>query len=138
MQTRPDQPDLLDALATFLLGDVSPALEKDKALQFRVLIAANLASMVAGELRTEAARFDAEVARLKALLPAEAAALPLSSPDRATRLAALEQLNRALATKLRAGALSAEHETQALEALLTTARDTLAVTNPRFDLDHGS
>lgn len=136
MQNHPDHPTLLDAVAQFLLGDVSPKLEADKALQFRVLIAANLASVVANELRTETARFDAEVARLKALLPAEASTLPLDSPDRQERLAALEQLNRALATKLRAGSLSSEQLAQTLEALFATAKETLEVTNPRFDLTH--
>lgn len=136
MQHRPDHPTLLDALAQFLLGDVSPKLEGDKALQFRVLIAANLASVVANEQRTEATRFAAEVARLKALLPEEASALALDSIDRQTRLDALEQLNRALATKLRARTLSTELLAQTLEALFATAKDTLEVTNPRFDTSH--
>ncbi len=133
MQHRPDHPTLLDAVAQFLLGDVSPRLEGDKALQFRVLIAANLASVVANEQRTEAARFSSEVERLTTLLPDEASALPLDSTDRQTRLDALEKLNRVLATKLRAGSLSTEQLAQALEALFATAKDTLEVTNPRFD-----
>lgn len=136
MQHRPDHPTLLDAVAQFLLGDVSPKLEADKALQFRVLIAANLASVVANEQRTEATRFAAEVARLKTLLPDEAAALPLDSTDRQTRLDALQTLNRALATKLRAGTLSTEQLAHTLEALFATAKDTLEVTNPRFDTTH--
>lgn len=134
MQLRPDHVTLLDGLASFLLSEVSPALDADKALQFRVLIAANLASIVAGELKTETERFDAEAARLAKLLPAEAAALPLSSPDRSTRLDALERLNRALVDRLNAGTVGDE----ALEHLLQTAKETLAVTNPRFDLTHGS
>jgi hypothetical protein len=138
MQQRPDHPELLDALARFLMGDVGPALEQDKALQFRTLIAANLATVVANELRTETQRFEAEVARLRRLLPAEASALPFESNDRATRLDALERLNRALATRLRAGSLSTEQQAEALEALFSTAKETLAVTNPRFDLDHGT
>lgn len=133
MQTRPDHPTLLDALAQFLLADVSPALEADKALQFRVLIAANLASVVANEQRTEPTRFAAEVARLRRLLPAEAAALPLEAPDRATRLGALEALNRALAKALRQGTLDEAQRAEALLALLETAKDTLEITNPRFD-----
>ncbi|MBE2253719.1 MAG: hypothetical protein IAE78_29590 [Myxococcus sp.] len=136
MQHRPDHPTLLDAVAQFLLGEIAPKLEGDKALQFRVLIAANLAGVVANEQRTEARRFDAEVARLSALLPDEAAALPLASTDRQARLNALEQLNRALATKLRAGALPDETLALTLEALFATAKDTLEVTNPRFDCSH--
>lgn len=135
MQNRPDHPTLLDAVAQFLLTEVSPKLEADKALQFRVLIAANLSSMVANEMRTESHRFDAEVGRLSRLLPDEARALPLDSKDRATRLAALEQLNRALSASLRS-APSSERLNEILTHLLTTAAETLAVTNPRFDLSH--
>jgi hypothetical protein len=136
MQNRPDHPTLLDAVAQFLLGDVSPKLEGDKALQFRVLIAANLASVVANEQRTETTRFLAEVARLSQVLPDQASALPFDSADRQTRLDALERLNRALATRLRAGTLSSEQRAQTLEALIATAKDTLEVTNPRFDTSH--
>jgi hypothetical protein len=138
MQNRPDHPTLLDAVAQFLLSEVSPKLEADKALQFRVLIAANLASVVANEMRTETSRFEAEVARLRRLLPDEASALPLKAPDRAVRLDALEQLNRALSTKLEAGSLSTEALAEALEHLFTTAKQTLEVTNPRFDVTHGT
>lgn len=136
MQNRPDHPTLLDAIAQFLLSDVGPRLEADKALQFRVLIAANLASMVSNEMRSESTRFDAEVSRLRRLLPEEAAKLPLDSKDRATRLEALEQLNRALSTTLKAGALSGERMNELLAHLLDTAAETLEVTNPRFDLSH--
>ncbi|MBL8934522.1 MAG: hypothetical protein JNM69_08205 [Archangium sp.] len=136
MQNRPDHPTLLDAVAQFLLAEVSPKLEADKALQFRVLIAANLANVVANELRSETTRFEAETSRLKALLPDEAKALPLDSTDRTARLEALETLNRTLSKKLRDGALTAEQLTQTLEALFATAKETLEVTNPRFDLTH--
>ncbi|MGV3623098.1 MAG: DUF6285 domain-containing protein [Archangium sp.] len=117
MQDRPDHPTLLDAIATFLMGDVAPKLEADKALQFRVLIAANLATVVANEARTAGERSSAETSRLVKLLGHEGA---------------LSELNAELAKKLRAGeALNAE----TLEHLLKTARETLAVTNPRFELD---
>lgn len=125
MQTRPDHPTLLEALASFLLADVAPKLEGDRALQFRALIAANLATVVAGELRTHEARLGAELARLRALLHDAA------GPDDA---ATLERLNRELATRLRSGALSADELSAALEHLLATAKETLEVTNPRFDL----
>lgn len=126
MQNRPDRPTLLDAVASFLLSDVSPKLEGDKALQFRVLIAANLAGVVAGELRTHEARLAAEVTRLKALL---------HRPDAPVDEASLEALNRELVQRIRGGAASGEAFAKALEHLLATARETLAVTNPRFELD---
>lgn len=129
MQTRPDQPTLLEALAGFLLAEVAPKLEADKALQFRVLIAANLATVVAGEVRTHDARLHAEVERLRALL---------SEPAGPSDLAALERLNRQFAGRLRAGEFDGPRFDQALEHCLATARETLAVTNPRFDLEAGA
>lgn len=117
MQDRPDHPTLLDAIATFLMGDVAPKLEADKALQFRVLIAANLATIVANEARTANTRASAETERLVTLL---------GHPG------SLADLNAELARKLRAGeALDAA----TLGHLLKTARETLEVTNPRFELD---
>ena len=122
MQTRPDHPTLLDALSSFLMADVAPKLEGDKALQFRVLIAANLATVVAGELRTHGTRLSHEGARLSALLGA---------PTTPTTDAQLEALNRELSARLRKGELV---DDATLEHLLATARETLEVTNPRFEL----
>lgn len=125
MQTRPDHPTLLDALASFLMADVLPKLEADKALQFRALIAANLATVVASELRTQEARLASEGNRLLTVLGAAG-----PPPDEA----ALEQLNRELARTLRAGTMDPQQQALALEHLLATARETLEVTNPRFDV----
>lgn len=119
MQNRPDHPTLLDAVASFLMADVVPKLEADKALQFRALIAANLATVVAGELRTEPARRASELRRLEALL--------------GTR-GELEALNRQLSASLRNNELGPQQLERALEHLLATARETLEVTNPRFEL----
>jgi hypothetical protein len=126
MQNRPDHSTLLDAIASFLMADVSPKLEADKALQFRVLIAANLATVVAGELRTHDARFNTEASRLAALLGA-------ASPPRSDE--ALEAMNRELAGALRKGELGPELQARTLEHLLATAKETLEVTNPRFELN---
>lgn len=122
MQTRPDHPTLLDALASFLMADVAPKLEADKALQFRVLIAANLATVVAGEQRSHDARLKSEGERLAKLLTEPA---PKTEHE-------LEALSRALSTKLRAGELVND---ATLVHLLATARETLEVTNARFELD---
>ncbi|MEW5740057.1 MAG: DUF6285 domain-containing protein [Myxococcota bacterium] len=126
MQNRPDHPTLLDAVATFLLTEVSPKLEADKALQFRVLIAANLATIVAGEQRTHDARLAAELGRLQALL---------ERPDARMDEASLEALNRALVERIRSGPAEGDAFTRILEHLLATAKETLAVTNPRFELE---
>ena len=131
MQTRPDQSTLLDAVAQFLLTEVAPKLEADKATQFRVMIAANLANVVSQELRTHDARFTAEANRLAALLPGVADEAKLHSAIAAERDAALLSLDRELATRLRTGAMTPE---AALEHLTATLADTLSTTNPRFDL----
>lgn len=120
MQNRPDHSTLLDAIASFLMADVAPKLEADKALQFRMLIAANLATVVAGELRTHSTRLQAETARLQKLLNSK-------SED-------LEAMNSQLSKSLRKNELSPDQLSQALDHLLATAKETLEVTNPRFDL----
>lgn len=130
MQTRPDASTLLEAVATFLFTEVAPKLEADKGLQFRLMIAANLSTVVAGELRTEDDRFAAEAARLSALLPGLADAAKLSSPRRDHRLAALATLEAALAARLR----ELGPDDAALAHLFETAKETLRVTNPRFEL----
>lgn len=124
MQTRPDHPTLLDAVASFLLAEVAPKLEADKATQFRVLIAANLAGMVGNELRTQDARLERELSRLSVLLDMHGA----------EGLEGLDTLNRELAKRLRERTLDAKAQAAALEHLWTTAKETLEVTNPRFDL----
>ena len=129
MQNRPDPSTLLDAVASFLIAEVVPKLEAEKALQFRVMIAANVANVVAGELRTEDDRFAAEAARLTKLVPG-AAAGTLTSVRRDQRLAALAALDAALVKKLQTEGTGPD----ALEHLWQTAKETLAVTNPRFDL----
>jgi hypothetical protein len=125
MQTRPDQSSLLEAVASFLLTEISPKLEADKALQFRVLIAANLAGVVANELRTQDTRLSTELTRLEALL---------GRPHAAASVAELEALNRELAGQLRAGAFTGPKLDAAIEHLFATAKETLEVTNPRFDV----
>ncbi|MBS1150546.1 MAG: hypothetical protein H6Q89_2244 [Myxococcaceae bacterium] len=128
MQNRPDASTLLDAVASFLMAEVAPKLEADKALQFRLMIAANLATVVAAELRTEDDRFAAEAARLKALVPGDFG--PLSSPRRDERMAALAALEAALVQRLRAQG----PDEATLNHLWETAKQTLQVTNPRFDV----
>ena len=125
MQNRPDQPTLLEAIAGFLMADVLPKLEADKALQFRLLIAANLATVVASEVRTQGARLDSELGRLRKLMALTATLTPLAQGE-----GELHRLNRELAARLQKGELS----TEVLEHLIATAKETLEVTNPRFDL----
>jgi hypothetical protein len=124
MQDRPDQETLLDAVAQFLLEEVHPALEKEKRLAFRVLIAANLANVVANELRAEGGSAEEELSRLRALLPeVDVAGL--------ARAEARRKLNRELASRLRDGRLPAGARVYA--HVRATLLADLATANPRFD-----
>jgi hypothetical protein len=76
------------------MGDVAPKPDADKALPFRVFIAAHPATVVAGELRTAPVRFGSRAQRLAALLGA--ATTPATESD-------LDAANRALATTRRRG-----------------------------------
>jgi hypothetical protein len=117
--SRPDHATLLDAVARFLATEAQPR-STDRAVSFRLAIAANLASVIAAELRSADARHAAALARLRALLPAA---------GDATR----EALDAALVRELRDGAPSAERLAAIRGHLRQTLRETLAVTNPRFD-----
>jgi hypothetical protein len=65
MQDRPTAPELLDALAEYLVGELRPEVPAEQ--RFKVLVAANLAAVVARELRAgaepsaEAAELSAEI-----------------------------------------------------------------------------
>jgi hypothetical protein len=132
VQTRPDASTLLDAVATFLLEEVAPKLKDDKPLAFRLMIAANLASIVSTELRTQDDRFSHEARRLKALLHGVADEAKLWSPRTTERLDALTGLERELAQRLRSGRVKIDE--RVIDHLVQTAKDTLTAVNPRFDL----
>jgi hypothetical protein len=135
MQDRPDPSTLLDGVAQFLMTEVLPKIE-DKALAFRVMIAANLSTVVSAGLRSEDERVAAEAKRLQLLLPemvvageSDAAALP----TRKQRSEAVAKLNRELARRLREGGFDAEQLGKVQEHVKKTALEALAVVNPRFD-----
>lgn len=131
MASRPDVPALLGAVSQFLLAEVQPALAADKALQFRVLVAAWLLSVVDGELRDPAQRELRELESLRALLTPEQHSEPEHDPE--ARARALRQLNLRLCAHLRAA--PPEQWGPLREHLQRTLADTLAYSNPRFDLD---
>lgn len=129
MQDRPSKEVLLDALAGFLLQQVRPAIS-DPGLSFRVLIAANLATVVAGEIRSEETQDTAELARLRALLP-QVEVQP--GTTREELHACIRTLNAALAKQLRSGAFNAAQLAQATSHVKQTLLEKLAVNNPRFE-----
>ena len=133
MQLRPDQSTLLEAVAQILLGDVLPHVT-DKALAFKVMIAANLTGMVAQELRTDDARFQGEVMRLQALLPGVVDGDAGKLPTHAARVDAITRLNAALADGLRNNRFTPSQLKDITAHVKQTAVETLQTTNPRFDL----
>ncbi len=132
MQQRPDKTELLTAVARFLEREVKPAI-KDPALAFRVLIAASLTGIVAGELQTEDAATAVELERLAAILPDEAAARGLEKKlaTREGRKEALIALNRALCDRIRKGDLADDR--QVWNHVSLTLRGELFTSSPRFD-----
>lgn len=149
MQERPDRSALLEAVSRFLLSEVHPLLGEAtpqtpqtlvdrKAVAFRVLIAANLAQVVAAELRDQAdeVRDQAELDRLRALLPDADAAPAADVLPGAARRQALRAANRALCAALRNNTLPADQHPQALAHLRETLRADLRLSNPRFDLSN--
>lgn len=118
MLERPDEPALLEALARFLISDLQPAV-KDKKLAFRVLIASHLATTLANQLRGQAERQGAELARLRALL------------GRSDGTAG--ELNAALCQQLKAGGVSGERLREISAVVKQNLQDALAVVNPTFD-----
>lgn len=132
MQQRPDKTELLAAVARFLEREVKPAI-KDPALAFRVLIAASLTGIVAGELHAEDAATAAELERLAAILPDAAASIGLEKKlaTREGRKEALVALNRALCDHIRAGDFAGDAQVWSHVSL--TLRGELFTSSPRFD-----
>jgi hypothetical protein len=129
MQERPDKLVLLAAISRFLVEEVRPALS-DPRLNFRALIAAHLAHVVATEIGSDEAAVTRELGRLLPLFP------DVAPPGEAfpARRALLADLSARLAARLRDGAFSAG-ETKAIAAMLRESLgEKLEIENPRFDL----
>src|ERR671918_778937 len=106
MQDRPTAPELLDALAELLFTDVREWVPHER--RFQVLIAANLCSVVARELRAGAAPSLADVALFRSILGVEG---PMPAPEDAE--AEAREAASELAWEIRRGNLDAEIESVA-------------------------
>ncbi len=131
MQQRPSKTQLLQAIAKFLVAEAYPSIS-DKRLNFRVLIAANLANMVAAELESEKALIDEEIARLTDLMPDAVAARAPAEPE-ADRRELLLQLHRELGERIRQRRFSVEDRRRVWNEVKESLSRTLAIDNPRFD-----
>jgi Domain of unknown function (DUF6285) len=99
MQDRPDAAELLEAVAEYLFAELRPEVPKEQ--RFRVLVAANVCTVVARELGAGEAPDREDLALFSELLgePAEPAADPDALADQARESAA------ELAKRLRSGEL---------------------------------
>lgn len=119
---------LLEAVAGFLVQDVAAAVG-DKGLAFRLKIAANLLSSIAGEGRVDEQLELAARDRLRAVT----AGVEARGDRRAERRAELRELEGALAHGLRAG--EAPDPGLVRSTLRRNLAERLAVINPRFELN---
>jgi|SRR5215472_14990321 len=131
MQERPTKTNLLQAISRFLLGEIHPTVA-DKRLSFRILIAANLANVVAAEIEAEQAQTEAQISRLAELMP-DASAGVESARSELGRRELLSRLNRELTSRIREQRFSDAERERVWRHVKETLMETLAVDNPRFD-----
>lgn len=116
MQDRPDAAELLAVIAQTLEREVMPAL--DRALEYRVRVAANLARIVERELRLAPELLARERSLLESLVgPGEN----------------VLELNARLAARLLSGATDVEFERRAQLLLAEVARGKLAIARPGYE-----
>jgi uncharacterized protein DUF6285 len=127
MQDRPEAPELLEAIAEFLVADVREWAPAEK--RFLVLVAANVCGVVARELRAGEEPSREDLALFSALLGEEPAG---ADPEQAARETAA-----ALAARIRSGELDADLETLARD-LQEHVRRKLEVSRPGYDQGPGS
>jgi hypothetical protein len=117
MQDLPEAPELLDAVAAYLLAELRPSAPREQ--RFRVLVAANVCALVARELRIGDRPSREDLASFRLILDSKRresapAALPdQDDPEAEARAAAAE-----LAGRIRAGLLD-----DRLEQTITLLRD---------------
>ena len=129
MQDSPSKLELLRALALFLKDDVRPSLS-DKGLQFRTLIAANIARIVAAELEGEESADQTEFEALVELLPGH---LDGDALSRKNRTESIKSLRLELAKQIRAGQRT--DKSKIFDFLKSDLKSKLRVVNPRFSTE---
>jgi uncharacterized protein DUF6285 len=124
MQDRPTAPELLDALAELLFGDVREWVPSER--RFQVLVAANVCAVVARELRAGEEGSLADLALFRDLLGIEGPAPDLEDAEAEAREAAAE-----LGWEIRRGNLDDEIELAAAR-LREHVRRKLEVARPGY------
>jgi hypothetical protein len=125
MQDRPTAPELLDAMAAKLFGDVREWVPRER--RFQVLVLANLCAVIARELRAGAEPSLADARLFRELTGVEAPEPAAEDADEAAREAATE-----LAAAIRRGDLDASL-TEVLAGVREHVRRKLEVARPGYD-----
>ena len=130
MQDKPEAPDLLDAIADFLMKEVLPRVKEDDGLAFKTLVSWNMLGVVGRELRDGDPLLEEELTGLMELLGEND---PI--PDRySEKLALARRLNTKLAEKISDEKIGPDNR-EIWEHVKKSVRDKLAISNPRFTLD---
>jgi hypothetical protein len=124
MQDRPTAPELLDAMAAKLFGDVRDWVPRER--RFQVLVLANLCAVIARELRAGPEPSLADARLFRELAGAEAPEPPAEDADEAAREAAAE-----LAAAIRRGDLD-DRLDDAIARLREHVRRKLEVARPGY------
>jgi uncharacterized protein DUF6285 len=126
MQDRPDAPDLLDAVAEYLFGELRPEAPREQ--RFKVLVAANLCAVVARELRAGEEPDRADLALFRELLGEEDDAPSDSETPAVEARAAAARL----AERLRSGEFD-ERLDELTPRLAEHVRRKLEIARPGYD-----
>ncbi|MCU0493223.1 MAG: DUF6285 domain-containing protein [Chloroflexaceae bacterium] len=128
MHDRPTAAELTEAVAQFLSAELAPTLA-DPRMRFRVLIAANLMSMVTRELQAGDEALWAEWRQLATLL-GETGEPPTHADELRETVAHMSQ---ALCVRIRAGEADAGPWRAAVLAYtLASVQEKLNIANPKF------
>ena len=128
MQDRPTAIELLEAVRQHLTDQVLPAIQAPR-LRYQTLVAANVLAITARELAATDEHTRLEWERLTRLLGHQGE-MPVAVAARREEIAAL---NRRLCHQIDAGDFDRPDKWQQLLAhCQTTAREKVAVSNPRF------
>ncbi|HXC53433.1 MAG TPA: DUF6285 domain-containing protein [Candidatus Limnocylindrales bacterium] len=132
MQDKPSAVELLQALAAFLREEVAPRMEG--GMRFKSIVGANVAGIVAREIRLGPAQDRAQLRRLVALLREPAAAAQSSGEEARGEdvRARVEELSFELCRRIEAGlADSGPWREEVIAHLRATVDEKLAVDNPK-------
>ena len=123
MQDRPTAPELLDAVAEYLFGELRDEVPREQ--RFKVLVAANLCAVVAREIRAGEGPSSEDLRLFRELLGEEGG--PKTELEGEARRAAAE-----LAERLRSGEFD-DRLDEAADRLAEHVRRKLEIARPGYD-----